>query len=134
MCVDVAYLFLLMMRLPPRSTRTDTLFPYTPLFRSSMMPRLLVGDRLVVSKYPYGWSYVSPSFHVLSPIKGRLLGRLPERGDIVKRPRQTRSEEHTSELQSLMRISYAVCCLKKQTTTLPPITLNISHKTHTTIL
>ncbi len=49
----------------------------------SMMPNLLVGDRLIVSKYPYGWSYVSPSFHVLPFIRGRLLGRLPERGDIV---------------------------------------------------
>lgn len=49
----------------------------------SMMPRLLVGDRLVVSKYPYGWSYVSPSFHVLPFIPGRVLGRMPQRGDIV---------------------------------------------------
>jgi len=49
----------------------------------SMMPGLLTGDRLVVSKYPYGWSWVSPSFHVFPPMKGRLLGRLPERGDIV---------------------------------------------------
>jgi signal peptidase I len=49
----------------------------------SMMPVLLKGDRLVVSKYPYGWSWVSPSFHVLPEMKGRLFGRLPERGDIV---------------------------------------------------
>jgi signal peptidase I len=49
----------------------------------SMMPGLLTGDRLVVSKYPYGWSWVSPSFHVLPPLHGRLLGRTPERGDIV---------------------------------------------------
>ena len=49
----------------------------------SMMPGLLTGDRLVVSKYPYGWSWVSPSFHILSPINGRLFGNLPERGDIV---------------------------------------------------
>lgn len=49
----------------------------------SMMPTLITGDRLVVTKYPYGWSYVSPSFHVLPFIHGRLLGRLPERGDIV---------------------------------------------------
>ncbi len=49
----------------------------------SMMPSLLVGDRLVVSKYPYGWSWVSPSFHILPHWRGRLWGRLPERGDIV---------------------------------------------------
>jgi signal peptidase I len=49
----------------------------------SMMPGLLTGDRLVVSKYPYGWSWVSPSFHLLPPMKGRLFGRMPERGDIV---------------------------------------------------
>jgi signal peptidase I len=49
----------------------------------SMMPGLLTGDRLVVTKYPYGWSWVSPSFHVIGPMKGRLFGRMPERGDIV---------------------------------------------------
>lgn len=49
----------------------------------SMMPALLKGDRLVVSKYPYGWSYVSPSFHPLPFIPGRLFGHLPKRGDIV---------------------------------------------------
>ena len=49
----------------------------------SMMPGLLTGDRLVVSKYPYGWSWVSPSFHVLPPSEGRVLGKLPARGDIV---------------------------------------------------
>jgi signal peptidase I len=49
----------------------------------SMMPGLLTGDRLVVTKYPYGWSWVSPSFHILPPLEGRVLGRMPERGDIV---------------------------------------------------
>ena len=49
----------------------------------SMMPVLLKGDRLVVSKYPYGWSWVSPSFHVLPHWQGRLLGNMPERGDVV---------------------------------------------------
>jgi signal peptidase I len=49
----------------------------------SMMPGLLKGDRLVVSKYPYGWSWVSPSFHVLPPMAGRLFGRMPQRGDII---------------------------------------------------
>lgn len=49
----------------------------------SMMPGLLVGDRLVVSKYPYGWSWVSPSFHIFPHWGGRLWGALPERGDVV---------------------------------------------------
>jgi signal peptidase I len=49
----------------------------------SMMPGLLTGDRLVVTKYPYGWSWVSPSFHVIPPMSGRVLGRMPTRGDIV---------------------------------------------------
>jgi signal peptidase I len=49
----------------------------------SMMPGLLTGDRLVVTKYPYGWSWVSPSFHIVGPMEGRLFGKMPERGDIV---------------------------------------------------
>jgi signal peptidase I len=49
----------------------------------SMMPGLLKGDRLVVSKYPYGWSWVSPSFHILPRGPGRLFGSLPEPGDVV---------------------------------------------------
>lgn len=49
----------------------------------SMMPGLLVGDRLVVTKYPYGWSFVSPTFHLLPFMSGRVWGELPTRGDIV---------------------------------------------------
>ncbi|WP_419826952.1 signal peptidase I [Sphingomonas sp.] len=49
----------------------------------SMMPTLIKGDRLVVSKFPYGWSYVSPSFHVLPFMPGRFFGHMPERGDVV---------------------------------------------------
>lgn len=49
----------------------------------SMMPGLLVGDRLVVTKYPYGWSFVSPTFHLLPFMRGRVWGKMPERGDVV---------------------------------------------------
>jgi len=49
----------------------------------SMMPGLLKGDRLVVSKYPYGWSWVSPSFHIFPNWQGRIWGAMPERGDVV---------------------------------------------------
>src|SRR3546814_17448244 len=85
------FLFFLMIRRPPRSTRTDTLFPYTTLFRSILLPevggvgqaRLLQSRVLVIGAGGLG-----------------------------------RSEEHTSELQSLMRISYAVFCLKKKKKTI----------------
>jgi signal peptidase I len=49
----------------------------------SMMPGLLVGDQLVVTKYPYGWSWASPSFHILPQMAGRVWGAMPERGDVV---------------------------------------------------
>src|SRR3546814_5494963 len=110
MCVFVAddvsyYFFFLMIRRPPRSTRTDTLFPYTTLFRSRF-------TRTVeqVMRTPEGTG---------RPRQPRDLGG-NRRGDrkIARLARLTptviRSEEHTSELQSLMRISYAVFCLKKK--------------------
>src|SRR3546814_13456413 len=89
MLIDFSCFFFLMIRRPPRSTRTDTLFPYTTLFRSA-------GEATL-----------------------RLFGDLPLRavrgagGGSLHRD-MNRSEEHTSELQSLMRISYAVFCLKKK--------------------
>src|SRR3546814_6695088 len=83
-----------MIRRPPRSTRTDTLFPYTTLFRSEKAVRKVVTNRRRTA--------ISP---------GRK--KLGERESGLKRS-LGRSEEHTSELQSLMRISYAVVCLKKQ--------------------
>src|SRR3546814_4290255 len=86
-----------MIRRPPRSTRTDTLFPYTTLFRSVGQPADVIGDpgmrrRLIDTHRPA---------HHDDEIGG---------GEVHVR----RSEEHTSELQSLMRISYAVFCLKKK--------------------
>ena len=67
----------------------------------SMMPVLLKGDRLVVSKFPYGWSYVSPSFHPLPFLKGRIFGRLPERGDIVIVSPPNRREDYIKRVIGL---------------------------------
>ena len=67
----------------------------------SMMPVLLTGDRLVVSKYPFGWSFVSPSFHPLPFIKGRIFGRLPERGDIVIVTPHARNEDYIKRVIGL---------------------------------
>src|SRR3546814_15716061 len=87
-CLVLLYLFFffLMIRRPPRSTRTDTLFPYTTLFRSRRIKRS-----------------TTPRDTMVLPSRHQGLTAL-------------RSEEHTSELQSLMRISYAVFCLKKKKT------------------
>src|SRR3546814_17704426 len=89
----VFFFFFLMIRRPPRSTRTDTLFPYTTLFRSAASP--------------------SPALRSTDPVRPRAAATGSAARD--RRVRARRSEEHTSELQSLMRISYAVFCLKKKT-------------------
>src|SRR3546814_3447284 len=104
-----------MIRRPPRSTRTDTLFPYTTLFRSDLRRR----DR--VRLHPGG--DLCAAADALST-RHRGVGQPGEhqpralaRRGALPRPRPLglgRSEEHTSELQSLMRISYAVFCLKKK--------------------
>src|SRR3546814_4438159 len=118
-----------MIRRPPRSTRTDTLFPYTTLFRSGGPP---VWDEvgIIVTR-----GCLTPADAARRPNEasaGELSGDVPHRrrcdpdrpgcraeqhldGDRRDRlARGARSEEHTSELQSLMRISYAVFCLKKK--------------------
>src|SRR3546814_9349580 len=89
-------MFFLMIRRPPRSTRTDTLFPYTTLFRSGQCSA-------------NGGVWRGPHLREIDAIIR------PARPSARKRSgRSGRSEEHTSELQSLMRISYAVFCLKKK--------------------
>src|SRR3546814_4560710 len=103
--------FLLMRRRPPRSTRTDTLFPYTTLFRSCSPGVLHRGGVPGHGRPPQGQAGRSPG-------AGGRLGSglaLSRRGE--DRPQRARPEEHTSELQSLMRISYAVFCLKKKNNT-----------------
>ncbi len=67
----------------------------------SMMPVLLKGDRLVVSKYPYGWSWVSASFHVFPHWSGRLFGHLPERGDVVIVTPPGRSDDYIKRVIGL---------------------------------
>ncbi|MEG3153737.1 signal peptidase I [Sphingomonas sp. RB1R13] len=67
----------------------------------SMMPGLLKGDRLVVSKYPYGWSWVSASFHVFPHWSGRLFGKMPERGDVVIVTPPGRSDDYIKRVIGL---------------------------------
>src|SRR3546814_20433319 len=93
-------LFFLMRRRPPRSTRTYTLFPYTTLFRSDLRLR------------------GAPQHQTVALRRSQLSARRAAVGAApapLRVQRSRRSEEHTSELQSLMRISYAVFCLKKKT-------------------
>src|SRR3546814_2049450 len=115
-----------MIRRPPRSTRTDTLFPYTTLFRSRLQPFPLAGQRAgVLLAVPARITQPGVRFVEAAagePVEGvafeQHLGldrrRLEEAAAAGFDLGHGRSEEHTSELQSLMRISYAVFCLKKK--------------------
>src|SRR3546814_1921604 len=104
-----------MIRRPPRSTRTDTLFPYTTLFRSTRQCRRLLSLALAVYDLATA-QQEQKQLQVLVDERDRLLAST--RGDLFKRlyDAAQRSEEHTSELQSLMRISYAAFCLNKKIT------------------
>src|SRR3546814_20880947 len=110
--------FFLMIRRPPRSTRTDTLFPYTTLFRSPL-PFPGEAGRHVLVPQPFGVPGAGRALRAAgdrSDRSGTIFLRPRLRGDVDRLDRPGRSEEHTSELQSLMRISYAVFCLKKKNT------------------
>src|SRR3546814_3695678 len=99
--------FFLMIRRPPRSTRTDTLFPYTTLFRSTTLcPKPAYGPsaRVAIFRQPGEENSCAPWVALFA---------MGAAGSAL-RSGNRRSEEHTSELQSLMRISYAVFCLKKK--------------------
>src|SRR3546814_6575071 len=107
-------IFFFMRRRPPISTRTDTLFPYTTLFRSDKVDQLFIGDgdrhqhraqrRAVLARMAHAGNRGESPFprFVIAQFLAHIFMRL------------RRSEERTSELQSLMRISYAVFCLKKK--------------------
>src|SRR3546814_8456089 len=131
-----------MIRLPPRSKRTDTLFPYTTLFRSTALCRVQRDRRLRLSAFrrnhdergDQATSHIAlgsaPPHHERNRQWLMMCVRRPMRpcptrwrgcdGRIAHIAPSARSEEHTSELQSLMRISYAVFCLKKKHTHPPP--------------
>src|SRR3546814_1137375 len=104
-----------MIRRPPRSTRTDTLFPYTTLFRSILRMRggkkvpaqlqRMDADNLLTAVFP---DQLACAENLVGPDRD-----IPDH-PLVNQTVHDRSEEHTSELQSLMRISYAVFCLKKK--------------------
>src|SRR3546814_17626076 len=114
----MCFFFFLMLRPPPRSTRTDTLFPYTTLFRSAQpeiwngFQRLCLADD-VESKVtlPDVARLGGPFARAVIEQQDDVAFLNAHHGDEVM---VLRSEEHTSELQSLMRISYAVFCLKKK--------------------
>src|SRR3546814_10476450 len=128
------FLFFLMIRRPPRTTRTDTLFPYTTLFRSARKEDVvtlsaLTGEgvddfvRCTADRLREGTHVHTVTLPVSA---GEATAWLHANGEII------RSEEHTSELQSLMRISYAVFCLKKKNKNKQQkINIHTTHKEYT---
>src|SRR3546814_4939112 len=108
-----------MIRRPPRSTRTDTLFPYTTLFRSAactMAEHFMAQGRDVLLVIDDLTKHAAV-YRQVSLLLRRPPGREAYPGDIFYIHSRLRSDEHTSELQSLMRISYAVFCFKKKKST-----------------
>src|SRR3546814_8634650 len=105
-----------MIRRPPRSNRTDTLFPYTTLFRSGQGWPQRRSAREALFSFP-AMRRTNPLIVGGGPAGAAAAMRLLDAGIkpiVIERQAAGRSEEHTSELQSLMRISYAVFCLKKK--------------------
>src|SRR3546814_9649888 len=117
-----------MIRRPPRSTRTDTLFPYTTLFRSLACAAKSCRCRKTLLKL----SAIFPSPHPCARADGPKVSVRMARGEVVPNVLTARSEEHTSELQSLMRNSYAVFCLKKKKRTRPTAHTNYNPPAHYT--
>src|SRR3546814_1508123 len=102
-----------MIRRPPRSTRTDTLFPYTTLFRSYSLSRTARRE-VVLCHHARGWRWPGTRDDGMPAVSVAGSGAGCDAPCALIGSAFTRSEEHTSELQSLMRISYAVFCLKKK--------------------
>src|SRR3546814_7299610 len=118
-----------MLRRPPRSTRTDTLFPYTTLFRSGVPSGSRPSQRPLHGRSVSAWGGRPPADRVDHPVRvERGICRCVAATGVRQAPRD-RSEEHTSELQSLMRISYAVFCLKKKKTNKIQLDDTNSHRT-----
>src|SRR3546814_10234037 len=120
-----------MIRRPPRSTRTDTLFPYTTLFRSldSRGRQVLRALPRINEDVNEEWAH-DKTRHAVDGLVRRRLDQPYVRVDGRLQPVSwNRSEEHTSELQSLMRISYAVFCLKKKKKYIRPTTVNTQEDT-----
>src|SRR3546814_6117062 len=110
-----------MSRLPPRSTRTDTLFPYTTHFRSQRQRRDQRGRGVAQEQVDHqDHQHAGQQQGVL-----HVVDRMADRFRAVVQHAELRSEEHTSELQSLMRNSYAVFCLKKK----KKLTIRTTHVT-----
>src|SRR3546814_10363319 len=108
-----------MIRRPPRSTRTDTLFPYTTLFRSQRQAKARANDQFLAMRLREFVAIMPADPSLLALDQGHdgyLHHRRIAEMTAIQRQLVRRSEEHTSELQSLMRISYAVFCLKKKKT------------------
>src|SRR3546814_9644142 len=103
-----------MIRRPPRSTRTDTLFPYTTLFRSCPNGFPTIFTRAPIDQAASARKRGGQGDRRRSRRQRRCRGKHKSRLQASRAMRRLRSEEHTSELQSLMRNSYAVFCLKKK--------------------